>query len=329
NTAEKLQYTVKLHLYPTFTLPELEQFKVAKKEVQVEDSEINETLETVRNSRATFQDKEGTAEQGDRVEVDFNINVEGKPLEGGESKNHPLIIGGKSFIPGFEDQLVGMKKDEEKQFLLQAPKEYFHKDVAGKELDVKVKLNKVQSVTLPIIDDAFVKSLGSFTDLEQLKSSIREGIKQEKNSKEQQRVRLEVLDAIIKKADIEVPGELVKDQLDTMVANFDADLHRRGLELNMYLAHLGKTEEDMRKEWKPEAERQVKIVLILHKIARDHNITATNEEVDQAASELVQALVGRGEASLQEIDIDGVRRNIRDRLMNDKTLEFLEKTCIQ
>jgi len=329
NTAEALKYNIKLHVYPTFTLPDLKEIKVAHKDVVVENKEVEETLETVRNSRASFHDKDTIAAQGDRVEVDFDITVDNKPLEGGQSKNHPLIIGGKSFIPGFEDQLVGMNKNEEKQFTLQAPNEYFHKDVAGKKLDIKVKLNKIQSVSLPTLDDDFAKSIGSFKDVAELKNNIRDGLNQEKKSKEQQRARLEVLDAVIKKTNIEISPELEKDQLNTMIANFDTDLHRRGLELNMYLAQLGKTEEDLRKEWKIEAQRQVKLILALHKIAREHNITVMPEEVDQASGELIQTLVGRGEASLEQIDMNAVRRNVQDRLLNDKTLEFIERTCIQ
>ncbi|MDP2648004.1 MAG: trigger factor [Candidatus Yanofskybacteria bacterium] len=327
NTAEALRYNVKLHLFPEFSLPELNSVKAVKKEVSVGDKELQETLESVRNSRATFQPKEGPAAQGDRVEVDFQVLVDGKPLEGGESKNHPLIIGGKSFIPGFEEKLIGMAGEEAREFSLTAPDDYFQKEIAGKKLDFKVTMRKVQSVELPELNDAFAKTLGSFENLEQLKTNVKEGLLQEKKDKERQKMRLEILDALIGKSKIELPLAMVQEQIDTMVANFDADLHRRNLELNMYLAHLSKSIEDLRKEWQPEAERQLKIGLVIRKVAKEQNIQVLEEEVDKTAAEMLQSFIARGELNPNEMDPEALKASVRDRLINERTLEYIEKEC--
>ncbi len=327
NTAERLEYTVTVTLFPDIQIPDLQQFKTKRKEIEIGDKEIEDTLEVVRDSRATFTSKETPAAVGDRVEVDFEVQLDGKLIEGGESKNHPLIIGGKNFIPGFEDNLVGMKKEEEKSFSLVAPDDYYQKSIAGKKLDFKVTMRNVQDVTKPELTDAFAQTLGKFQNLDQLKGGIREGIYEEKRQKEKQRVRLDILDQIISATEIKLPEEFIEDQLNSMMAGFERDLSGRGMELGMYLAHLGKTQDDLRKEWRPEAKRQAKISFIIHKISKDKNITANEEEVTTALNETLQAMVARGQTDPTQVNMEQARRAIADQITNDKTLDFIEGVC--
>src|SRR3989344_6025193 len=146
NTADKLIYKVILTLFPEIKIQDFSKLKVARRSVQVEQKDIEDTLETIRASRSILRDKEGVVQNGDRVEVDFEVKHDGQILEGGISKNHPLIIGGKNFIPGFEDNLLGMKKDEENTFSLVAPKDYYVKKIAGQKLDFSVRVNNIKSV---------------------------------------------------------------------------------------------------------------------------------------------------------------------------------------
>ncbi len=327
NTADKLVYKVVLTLFPEIKIQDFSKLKIAKRNLQVDQKDVDSTLETIRNSRSILRDKEGVVENGDRVEVDFEVRNGGQILDGGISKNHPLIIGGKNFIPGFEDNLLGMKKGEEKAFSLVAPKDYYVKKIAGQKLDFTVKINSVQSVELPKIDDEFVKSLGDFKNMAQLTDSIKEGIGEEKKLKEKQRVRLEIVNHILKNSSIAIPVTLVEQQLDSMIGNLDKDLHANGMELSLYLAQMEKTQDELRKEWRNEAERQVKIVMILHKIAKDNNISASHEEVDETLSNTVQAMVAKGEVDKNNLDMDSLRDSISSRIVNERVLDFLEKTC--
>ena len=327
NTSEKLVYKVILTLFPEIKVQDFSKLKVARHDVQVEQKDIDSTLETIKASRSILHDKEGTVENGDRVEVDFEVRQDEQILEGGISKNHPLIIGGKNFIPGFEDNLLGMKKDEEKTFSLVAPKDYYVKKIAGQKLDFTVKINNIKSVELPKVDDDFVKSLGSFQSLNQLMVSIKEGVTEEKKLKEKQRVRLEILNHLVKNSSIILPEILVNQQLEAMIGNLDKDLHTNGMELGLYLVQMGKTQDDLKKEWRVEAERQVKIVMILHKVARDNNISASHEEVDETLSSTVQSMVMKGEVDKTNLDVEGLRENITSRITNERVLDFLEKTC--
>ncbi len=327
NTSDKLVYKVILTLFPEIKVQDFSKLKVAKRDVRVEQKDIDDTLETIKASRGVFHDKEGTVQTGDRVEVDFEVRHDGQVLEGGISKNHPLIIGGKNFMPGFEDNLLGMNKDEEKTFSLVAPKDYYVKKIAGQKLDFAVKVNSVKSVELPKADDEFAKSLGNFQSMNQLIDSVREGITEEKRQKEKQRVRLEIVNHIIKNSSITIPEVLINQQLDSMISNFDNDLHANEMEIGPYLAQMGKTQDDLKKEWRDEAEKQVKIVMILHKIARDNSISASREEVDESLSATVQSMIMKGEADKTNLDVDGLRENISSRITNERVLDFLEKIC--
>ncbi len=327
NTSDKLVYKVILTFFPEIKVQDFSKFKVARRDVKVEQEDIDGTLETIKASRSILHDKEGTVENGDRVEVDFEVRHNGQVLEGGISKNHPLIIGGKNFIPGFEDNLLGMKKDEEKTFSLIAPKDYYVKKIAGQKLDFNVKINNVKSVELPKVDDEFVKSLGNFENLDQLTDSIKGGITEEKKLKEKQRVRLEIINHIVKNSSITIPEILINQQLDSMMGNLDRDLHANGMELGLYLAQMGKTQDDLRSQWRGEAEKQVKTVMVLHKIAKDNNISASHEEVDETLSATVQSMLMKGEADKTNLDVDRLRDNITSRITNEKVLDFLEKTC--
>ena len=327
NTPEKLIYKVMLTLFPEIKIQDFSKLKVAKQEIQVEQKDVDGTLETIKASRSILHDKEGTVENGDRVEVDFEVRHNGQILEGGISKNHPLTIGGKNFIPGFEDNLVGMKKDEERSFSLISPKDYYVKKIAGQKLDFTVRVINIKSVELPKVDDEFAKGLGKFQNLNQLMDSIKEGIIEEKKLKEKQRVRLEIINHIIKNSDILIPEILVNQQLDSMINNLDKDLHANGMELSLYLVQMGKTQDDLKKQWRDEAEKQVKIVMILHKIAKDNKISASQEEVEETLATTVQSMVTKGEVDKMSLDVEGLRNNISSRIINDRVFDFLEKTC--
>ncbi|KKS25151.1 MAG: Trigger factor [Candidatus Yanofskybacteria bacterium GW2011_GWA1_44_21] len=329
NSPQKLVYKVKLAIYPDVAVADFSDFKVSPDPVEINDAEIDETLETIRNSRARLIEKDGPAESGDRVEVDFEVCLDGKPIEGGISKNHPVVLGGKSFMPGFEDNIIGMKKNEEKKFSLVAPADYYHKEIAGKKLDFTVNLNLIQKTELPDVTDDFVKTLGDFDGVESLKRNIREGLEVEKRSKERQRVRLKILDYIIGQNKFDVPEILLNRQLDRMIEGFDGDLHRNGLELGPYLAHIGKTQDDLRQEWRKDAERQVKISLVIQAMAKKEKLKPSESEVEGAIQEAIQTATLRGEIDKNmPLNLEAIRENISSALLNEKVLQYLETQCL-
>lgn len=329
NEAEQLDYSVILDLFPKVELVDLNKIKVQKKTVNVEEKEIEEALEAVKNSRANFiaKDDKRPVEIGDRVEVDFEVKKDGQIIEGGVSKSHPLIVGGKSFIPGFEDQLIGMNKGEKKLFSLTAPEDYFYKTVAGRSLDFNVTVVDIKKVITSELNDDFARSLGRFSGLDDLRNNIKDGLIKEKSVKEDQKLRLEILDSIIQQSKIDVPTKLVNNQLDNMIADFDTSLHEKGLELGLYLNRIGKTQEELKKEWTKDAEKQVKSSLVLRRLARNLKIEASQDEVDEAAEQLIQTAITRDGVSQNDIDVAKVKESLVVRIVNEKTLDYLESHC--
>jgi len=328
NTTDKLIFMVNLRLFPKVTLPELKGIKIERRPVGVESKELDDAIESIRASRADVADADRAAASGDRVEVDFEVRDMGQVIDGGISKNHPLVIGKNNFIPGFEEQLIGLQKGDRKEFSLTAPADFANKSIAGKKLDMKVEMQRVQQVTLPAIDDAFAQKLGKFTNVDQLILSVKDGLLKEKEEKESQRVRLAAIDKLIDGAKCDISEDMVNIQLDLMVQNFDNDLHKHDMELSLYLAKLGKTQDDMRKDWKADAKRQVAMTLVLHALARVGDIQVPPEEVSAALESLVQsALTTEGQVP-NNLDVESLRRSLESRLLTEKTLQYLERTCV-
>lgn len=328
NTPTKLLFSVKVTVFPLIKIGSLEEVKIKRRDVTVEDDDISHAVESLRNSRAVFSDSDQAIKKDDRVEVDYEVSCEGKVLEGGVSKNHPLVVGNNSFIPGFEEQLIGLKNNEEKKFSLIAPIDYYKKEIAGKQLDFVVKIAKVQNVVLPELNDDFVIGLGKFKNLGELKESIKDGLLIEKKNKEKQRARLEVPTTIAEKFSIPAPEFMVNQQLEAMIKNFDSELHKSGLELGLYLAHINKTQDDLKKDWKGEAERQVRILLALHGVSKENSIFASDKEVDDATAEVAKSYMADQSVEAKDVNLDAIKDNIRIRIQNDKTLDWIEKNCI-
>ncbi len=327
NDKDGLAYTIHVHVWPTVVLPDLAEVKVSRKTVEVSDKEVDDALDTVRGLRATFLDKTGAAALDDRVEVDFDASMDGEPIEGGSSRNHPLVIGGKAFMPGFEEELIGLTAGMAKEFSLTAPADYYEPRLAGKKVDFKVTLQRVQVVLKPAADDAFAKSLGKFEGLAQLRESLRQGIVSDKQTREQQRVRLAILDAVIAKADVPTPEDLIIAETDEMTHRFSHDLRERGIEMPMYLARLKKTEEQLKADWRPEAERQVRIMLVLRQLAKEKDLHVANDELNAAVNEAVGQLIKEGQATEEQIDAERVRTVLAERILREKVLRLIEDTC--
>ena len=323
NTAELLRYAVKLTLYPEVKLGEYKNLKLQKKKVAVEDKEIKEAIQYILKSRAAYQDFAGPAENGHHLEIDFEVGAAGQPIEGGKSENHPFVLGKGNFMPGFEEQLLGLKKGEAKEFSLEAPKDYYQKSLAGKKLDFKIKVKALKTVTIPELNSDFIKSLGRFESEEELRKNIVEGIRAEKEQKETEHFRIEVLNKIDLVSKIEVPEKMIERQLDALIANFDRNLHAQGMELSLYLAHLKKSQDDLRKEWRGQAEKQIRQSLILREIGKKENIKVSEEEIEQAAGGLMMPYAERGEDQ-SKINMEEIKQQAGEVIFREKIFQFLE-----
>lgn len=341
----ELQYKVKVALLPEVKLPDYKKIaeKILYKEtqaVEVTDEEIAKTLDWIRESRTKLVTVNRPARSGDRVEVSFETRHGGAKVESGDSHNHPVIIGKGKFLPGFEDQLLGMKAGEEKDFTLTVPDAWHKKNLAGKALDFHVKMILVQERIVPELNDEFAKSLGNFSSLESLRQSIRDGILAEKEEKEKQRIRALIIEEVAEKAEAEIPDVLIEREVDKMLDEMKSGVESIGMKWEDYLLHLNlsevsevsapnsdatppKPEEVLRAGWREQAEKRVRIALCLYEIAKIEKIEPTAEEIEARANQYLAQFKTVEEAE-RSIDPESLREYIKGVLRNEKVFELLE-----
>lgn len=323
----ELEYKIKLVLLPTVTLSDYRaaaaRIRGAKQEVLVSEEELTQSLQWLQDSRVKRVTVERPARVGDAVEIDFEARHAGVRVEGGASTNHPLIIGKGKFLPGFEDELVGMKAGEEKLFTLAAPAEWREKALAGKVLDFKTTMKLVQEREVPPLDDDFAKNVGDFASLGALQESVRRGLLQEKQEKEKQRVRGLMIEAIARDASMEIPEILVTAELKKMIEEARGGIEGMGMRWEDYLLHIKKSAEDLMKEWYDEAVRRVRIALCLREIARQEKIEVSEEEGKKAVDEHLARYRSVGETT-KAVDPRVLAEYTRSILKNEKVFELLE-----
>ncbi len=296
----------------------------SEKSVEIKEEEIKLELEKLANSRVKLVTVSREARSGDSVEIDFSVLLGGVPIENGTSQKHPLVLGKGVFIPGFEDQIIGMKAEEEKEFELSFPSDYHKKDLAGKPATFKVKLGLVQERQVPEIDDAFAVSLGDFKDLEALKKNIREGMEEEKKHKDKEDKRGKLVEAIIEKTKAELPQILINEEVKKMLSEFEYQTQSMGMNLDQYLSQLKKTKEELSKDWLPQAKKRVISALALKQLAKDLEIKTENEEIEKEMNKTLQYYKNVKDFE-KNIDMERLYAYTKGVIENDKLFEILEK----
>lgn len=302
-----------------------------KQELKVEEKEIINALDYLQKSRAKIITINKPAQEGNRVEIDFETRIGGVQIENGVSKNHPLIIGEGRFLPGFEKELEGMKAGEEKEFLLKVPEDWGNKNIAGKNLNFKIKMNLVQERQLPEINDEFVKSFGKFDSLEALKKNIEQGLMQEKEIVEKQRIRIELIEKVVENSKIEAPEELIEKELENMVNEFKMNIDQFGMDFEAYLTQIKATADELKKGWREQAGKRVKIGLCIKAIADKEKILPSTQEIEERMDqELTRYNVkvppsGGIPPEGGNIDLVVFKEYTENILINEKVFELLER----
>ena len=304
---------VKLGKYKGIALEKTE-YKVTDADI---DAEINRMAE--RNSRmVTVTDR--ATEKGDVAVIDFVGTVDGVEFEGGKAENHELELGSNTFIPGFEDQVVGMKVDEVKDVNVKFPEEYFSKDLAGKDAVFKVTLHEIKKKELPAIDDEFAKDVSEFDTIKELKADIK--AKKEKQNEENSKAELEerAVRAIAAVSEVEIPNGMVEVELDNMAQDMERRLSYQGFSLDQYLKMLGKTMADFRKESEEPAKESIKLRLVLEAVCKDAKVEAPEAEVNEKIAELAKAY-GRKEEDLK--NNEEFVRSIEESVKSEKAIAMV------
>ena len=282
-TADKgLEVTLKFDLMPEFKLPSLSGLNVKKAEVKVSDQEVEEEIERERQAHARYVETDKQVENGDFAIIDFKGYVDGEAFDGGEAKDYRLEIGSHTFIEGFEDQIVGMKKGEERDINVKFPENYHAENLKGKPAVFKVKLNKVEKKELPTVDDKYISDATEFENLEEYKKSIKENLIKFADERAERDYEVALLDEIASQSNIEVPQSMIEHEVHHIVEDFEHRLSHQGMNLQAYLDYVGKTLDQFKEEKAEDASKNIQTRLVLQKLIKENNISVSSEELDKS-----------------------------------------------
>ena len=316
-----LVFTAVVQVKPEVKLGKYKGVSIKKVEYKVTDEDIQKELDRMadKNSRLVSIENEPVAEK-DIAVIDFEGFVDGVAFEGGKAENHELEIGSKTFIPGFEDQVIGMKVDEEKDINVKFPEEYFSAELAGKDAVFKVKLHEIKRKELPAIDDEFAKDVSEFDTLEELKNSIKEKLEEENTNKAKYETEEAAMKAVNEATEADIPSGMVETEIDNMMRDIETRLSYQGLNMKQYLQMVGKTEEDMRKEYEEQAKVSVKSRLVMEEIVKAEKLEATEEEIAEKVKEMAENY-GRKEEDLK--GNENLINYIKETLAAEKAVKFV------
>lgn len=311
-----LVLTCQVDILPQVDLPNYQSIEVKKQKLAVSAKEVNDALENIKASYAELKEVARPAKKGDKIEIDFEGFLKHVKIDSLVSKNHPIILGQTKLIPGFSEKLIGLKKEDEKSFKIKMPKDVRDKLVAGKEVDFKIKVNRVEEISYPEINEEFVKKISKFKSLKEFKDNLKKSILAQKEVEEEKKLQNEVVNKITNKVKLEIPESLVEAELARMIEDLSNRIEAQGGTLNDWLSSIGKTREDFSKELKVQAEESVKINLVVSQIRLAEKIKVIDKEIEDE----IKMLKLRG----QEISEDeATRKYIGNILGNRKVLKML------
>ncbi len=316
-----LIFTAIVQTKPEVKLGKYKGIEVEKVEYNVSDEDVEHELGHMAEKNArliTIEDR--PVENGDITVIDFEGFVDGKAFEGGKAEGHELTIGSNTFIPGFEDQIIGMKIDEEKDINVKFPEQYFSEELAGKDAVFKVKLHEIKKKELPAIDDELAKDISEFDTLAELKASIKEKIQKENETRAKYETEDAVIKAVAEKTEIDIPSGMIDAEIENNIKDVENRLSYQGATLDQYLKMMGKTMEEFKNEYKPQAEQTVKQRLILDAVAIAENIEVEEKEIDEKIKEMAERY-GKKEEEIK--NNEQLRNYIKQNNKIEKTIAFL------
>lgn len=322
-------FTATVALKPDVVLGQYKGVEVPKPDRTVTDEDVEKALkeEQEKNARQiTVED--GGAENGDSVVMDYEGKIDGEPFEGGSAKNHTLVLGSGSFIPGFEDGLLGVKGGETRDVEVTFPEDYHAEELKGKKAVFTCKVEKVTRKELPELDDEFAQEVSEFDTLDAYKADVRKNLETKKEEAARQEIKDNAVSKAAQNSTIEIPAPMIDTQADRMIDNFARRLQAQGMSMQQYMQFTGSDENMMREQVKPQAEIQIRNQLTLEKIAEAENIQVSDEEVDQEIEKMAKAYNMEPD-KMKEIIGDEEKENIRKDLADQKAMDLIADAAVE
>ncbi len=318
-----LVFTAKVTVKPEVKLGEYKGLEVEEQSVEVTDEDVEKEIEHQREHHAELVVKEeGTVEEGDTVVIDFEGFLGDEPFEGGKGENHSLEIGSGQFIPGFEEQLVGKKAEEDTEITLTFPEDYHAEELAGKEATFKVKIHEIKSKELPELDDEFAKDVDEEVEtLDELKKKKKEELEEQKKQEAENQKRETLLEKASENAEVVIPEAMVDTELDQMVKEFEQRLQMQGMTLEMYSQFSGQDVDALKEQMKEDAEKRVKTNLTLEAIVENEDLEVSEDDLN-AELENMASMYGTDVEQLKQM-LGGNTDALKGELKMRKAIDFL------
>ena len=318
---QDLIFTAVVQTKPEVKLGKYKGIELKKVEYNVSEADIKHELGHMQEKNARLVSVEDRAvEKDDITVIDFEGFIDGVAFDGGKAENHELTIGSNTFIPGFEDQIIGMKIDEERDIKVKFPDDYFSDELKGKDATFKVKLHEIKKKEMPALDDEFAKDVSEFDTLKELKASIKEKLEEQNKNKAKYETEDAAIKAVCDNVELDIPSGMIETEIDNMTGEIEQRLSYQGLKLENYLQMLGKTTEEFRKEYEEQAKTSVKNKLVLEAIIKAENIEADSKKVDEKIKEMAE-MYGQKEEQLKQNE--GFVKYIEESLKNERAIEFI------
>ena len=277
---EGFTVTINVTCYPEFEVKDYKGVEIETVNADVTDEDVEKELQNKAKVNARMVEVDRPAENGDTVLIDYEGWVGDEKFEGGTAERQPLKLGSGTFIPGFEEQLVGASKGEDRDVKVTFPEEYHAEELAGKEAVFKCKVHEIKEEELPEIDDDFVKDISDFDTLDEFKADLRSSLEKSAAAKAESQMKNSVIEKVFEANEIDIPDVMVESEIDSMMSEFDQQLRGQGMDLDTYFQYVGKTAEDFRKEVKEDAYKRVKTRMLISKIAEQENFEVSNDEIN-------------------------------------------------
>lgn len=321
----ELEFTATSEIMPKVELGDYKNLKVKKEKVSVSQKEVNETIDQILKNFAEKKEVKRAAKEGDEVVIDFLGKKDGVAFDGGKAEKFPLELGSKSFIPGFEEGLIGKKAGDELSLDLKFPKDYHAKDLAGAKVVFEVKIHEVRENVLPEINEEFLSKLGEFKTKEDFEKQIKEDLKTQKQAEADDKFKDELVKKLAEVSKVPVPEVLLEDQKQSIEMDMQQNLMYSGLSLEDYLKRMGKTHEEwLENDVKAVAESRVKSGLALAELSKVEKIQSSVDELDARITQLKEQY-GNSKEVVKQLSSDDVRRNLANQILTEKTIDLLVK----
>ena len=321
-------FTAEVATKPEVTLGQYKGIEVPETKVEVTDEEIEAELKKVQEQNAREITVDRPAENGDTVVIDFEGSVDGEVFEGGTAENHSLVLGSGSFIPGFEDQLVGAAADSDVEVNVTFPEDYQAKELAGKAAAFKVKVHEIKKKELPEINDEFAQDVSEFDTLDEYKEDVKKGIAEQKEKAVRQEKQEKIIRQIVENAEMDIPDPMVITQTRQMMDQFAQQMQSNGLSMAQYYQFTGLTPDGLLEQMKPQAQKNIENRLVLEAIAAAEGITASEEEVEKEFANIAERY-GLTVDKVKEIFADEETENIKSDIAAQKALDMITEAAVE